>query len=189
MRYRVTIIFSVLLLAGVAALYLLGREQIQAQRRPTSGAASLDDRARLETVWLYYGSVASAALERERRTIASGPSLEERISACIDELARGSLEGRISVLPTNTRLRRAFLDPWGVAYLDFDGAIRRGRLPGDGEEWLAVGAVVRTVCDNFPEVSAIRFMIDGDVITTLGGYIDLEEPISAEQFPDQALSR
>ena len=62
-------------------------------------------------------------------------------------------------------MRRAFIDPWGLAYLDFDRSVLGTRPLGDGEEWLVVASLVRTVCDNFPEVREVRFMIDGQVVS------------------------
>jgi hypothetical protein len=77
-----------------------------------------------------------------------------------------------------------FLDTWGVAYLDFTRDLLGRRPPDDGEEWLVVASIVRTMCDNFSEVRAVRVLIDGEMVVSLGGYMDLEEPLRAEEFVD-----
>ncbi|MEZ4650701.1 MAG: GerMN domain-containing protein [Candidatus Eisenbacteria bacterium] len=144
---------------------------------------------RSDYVTLYFGDTAQIGLRPELRTIGAGESLESRMQACVRELAAGSLEGWLPVLPPKTRLRGAFLDTWGVAYLDFTRDLLGRRAPDDGEEWLVVAAIVRTMCDNFSEIRAVRVLIDGEMVVSLGGYMDLEEPLRAEEFQDAVSGR
>jgi hypothetical protein len=87
------------------------------------------------------------------------------------------------VLPPDTRLLRGFADPTGTVWLDFNRALRGSFRPGDGEEWLAIASVVRSLCDNFPEVGGVRFLVEGEALSTLGGYLDLDRPLGAADFP------
>ena len=176
-------IIGALVLIGVGILYGLGREHVDESAPPrlTSGVATVGEP--VERLYLYFGDPAHVGLVREPRVIPSGSSLEERISNCVRELAAGSLRDNLSVVPPATQLRRAYLDSWGIAYLDFTRDLLGRRTPGDGEEWLAVASIVRSVCDNFPEVREVRFLIDGQMVVSLAGYMDLEEPLRAEDFP------
>ena len=143
-----------------------------------------NESVRLETVVLCFGDPERIALRRETRTLVTGFTMDDRLGACVRELAAGSLTGGLPSLPPGTALRHAFVDPWGLAYLDFNRRLLGARVSGDGEEWLAVASIVRSVCDNFPEIREVRFMVDGEVVTSLGGVIDCEEPLRAEDFPD-----
>ena len=180
---RILMLLGGLLLVTVAVLYFLGRGRVGESQRVAVHPPSAGGEARLQSVRLYFGDPAGLALRAEDRVITEGTNLTENLRACIRELARGSLSGGAPALAEGTRLVRAFVDPWGLAYLEFDRSILGTRSLGDGEEWLAVAAIVRTVCDNFPEVREVRFMVDGQVVTSLGGSVDLEEPLRAEDFP------
>lgn len=173
----------VLLVAAAVALFLMGRTKVEEFAGGGTRAPGLREDAPLRTIRLYFADPERFALRTESRTVAVGGTVEERLSACIDEMARGSLTGAAPVLPGGTRLQRIFLDPWGLAFLDFSRELLEVVDTGEGTEWLAVAAVVRTLGENFPEIREIRFMVDGHVVTSLGGYVDLEEPLSPEDFP------
>ena len=186
MNSRANWIFGILgtvVLIGVGILYGLGRKHVDESEPPqlTVGGAAVGEP--VERLLLYFGNPEHVGLVREPRVIASGLTLEERIANCVRELATGSLRENLPVVPPETRLRRAYLDPWGVAYLDFTRDLLGRRTPGDGEEWLAVASIVRSVCDNFPEVREVRFLIEGQMVVSLAGYMDLEEPLRSEDFP------
>jgi hypothetical protein len=182
MARRLLILLSLVLIVVVAILYGVGRSRVEETPLPVLPRPAREE-AQLECVRLYFGDPGGVALRPEDRIIVAGPGLNDRLRACVRELAAGSLTGGTPVLPAGTRLKQAFLDPWGLAYLDFDRAILGERIASDGEEWLAVASLVRTVCENFPEVREVRFMIDGLVVTSLSGYIDLEQPLRPEDFP------
>jgi hypothetical protein len=179
---RILILVSLVMIVVVAVLYSLGRSRVE-EAPPPVPIRSSPEEARLQCARLYFGDPGGPGLRPEDRILVAGPRLDDRLRACVRELAAGSLTGSIPVLPAGTRLKGVFLDPWGLAYLDFDRAILGGRVASDEEEWLAVASLVRTICDNFPEVREVRFMIDGLVVTSLSGYIDLEQPLRPEDFP------
>lgn len=180
MAQRVFFVIGVLLLAVVGVLYFLGRGRIETSTaRPR--ARALEATSRIESQRLFFGDPKKIGFVEERRAVASGQNLETRARALVRELARGPLEGGLPVLPPETRLSHAFLDRWGVAYLDFEPSITATKQL-DGREWLMVGSLVRSVCANFPEVRAVRFMIDGEIVSSLSGYIDLDEPLTASDF-------
>lgn len=189
MARRLLIILPILVLAAAAVLYFLGRGRIEDRAGLVPRPSGLLEDPRLESVQLFFADPAGYRLITEERVIVSGRDMTERLRICIRELASGPLAGGAPVLPSQTRLNEAFVDPWGLAYLDFNRALLGSRRPGEGEEWLAVASIVHTVTANLPEIRRIRFMIDGEVITSLSGYIDLEEPVGAEQFPPGAALR
>lgn len=175
---------TALTLIGVGILFWLGREEVAEQvEAPLLSAEPLVGGEASRWVAVYFGRPDRVGLAREDRIVVVGETLVDRVGACVTELARGSLDGNVDVLPPKTRLRHAYLDPWGTAYLDFTSDILGTRAPGDAEEWLAVAAIVHTVCGNFPEVREVRFLVDGQLVVSLAGYVDLEDPVRAEDFP------
>ncbi|MCC7142001.1 MAG: GerMN domain-containing protein [Candidatus Eisenbacteria bacterium] len=177
---RIFFILGALLLVLVGALYFLGRGRIEssaAKPRPRV----LERTTQIETLTLYFGDSKRIGFVSEARSSATGSNLEARARAVIRELAQGPLESGLPVLPAEARLEHAFLDRWGIAYLDFDRGILSERKL-DGQEWLMVGSIVRSICVNFPEVRAVRFMVAGEMVTSLSGYVDLEEPLTAADF-------
>jgi hypothetical protein len=172
----------VLILVGAGLLILLGRKEVGGSGRTAVGFGAGAD-VQLITARLYFGDPTGSGLTREDRVILVGRSLEDRIRDGLSELAAGPTAGGLASVPAQMKLRRLFLDPWGLVYLDFDRGLLGRTAPGDYEEWLAVAAIVRTVCDNFPEVREVRFMIQGQVVTSLNGYVDLEEPLDSGDFP------
>jgi hypothetical protein len=177
-RFLIVLAVVVVVVAGV--LILLGRGRVPDRDivpRPFASAGEVT----LQTLHLYFGDAAGGGLVREDRSAVMPATLAARLSVCVRELAEGSHAGHAPVLTAGAGLTRAFVDPWGLAYLDFDPASFAAF--GDREEWLAIGSIVRTVCDNFAEVREVRFMVGGQVVTSLGGYIDLEEPLGPELFP------
>jgi len=189
MARRLLIILPILILAGAAVLYILGRGRIEERPRLVPMSSGLIEDPRLESVQLFFGDPAGFRLVSEERIVVSGRDMTERLRICIRELASGPLAMGVPVIPSQTRLNEAFVDPWGLAYLDFNRALLGHRRPVGGEEWLAVASLVHTVTANFPAIRRIRFMIEGEVITSLAGYIDLEEPVGAEEFPPGAALR
>lgn len=184
MRQRILLLFAGALLLGLAVLLYVGRSSLDPGRGETKRPTFVNEETRLASVHLYFGDPLRVGFRVETRVTASGSTFDERAAACVRELAGGSLEGAWPVLPERTRLHHAYVDRWGVAYLDLDRAILAVR--GDGREWLAVGALVQTICANFPEVRALRFMVDGNLVSTFKGTIDLEEPLAPEDFASPA---
>jgi spore germination protein GerM len=178
---RALLVLGGLLLVVTAILYVLGRGRVEVA--PTAVPPGMGEESRLDSVVLYFGDPDRVGLRPEERAVISGPSVNQRLAAVMQELARGSYSGGLPVIPADTRLRNAFIDPWGIAYLDFQRTLLGPRAQGDTGEWMAVASIVHTVCANFGEVSRIRFMIDGQSVTSLFGYIDLEEPLDRGDFP------
>ncbi len=189
MTRRLLIVLPILVLAAATLLFFLGRSRIEDRASLVPGPSGLLEDPRLESVRLFFGDPLSYRMLTEERVVASGRDMTERLRICVRELASGPLIAGAPVLPSQTRLNEAFVDPWGLAYLDFNRAFLGQRRARPAEEWLVIASIVHTVTGNFPEIRRIRFMIDGQVITSLAGYIDLEEPVGPEQFPLDAALR
>jgi spore germination protein GerM len=108
----------------------------------------------------------------EVRTI--GPTAEPE-KAALRELIKGpETEGLKPVLPPKTTIRSLEIDN-GPAVVDLSQeAVRIDR--GSWGEALVVWSVVNTLT-KFPEVEAVRILIEGQPAETLAGHFDLSRPL------------
>jgi germination protein M len=116
-------------------------------------------------------------LEAEERDIPkpSGPSAY--LKALFTELAHGPTRaGLVAVLPSKISLRGAYLLTEGLAVLDL--AVDSGLSFGGSEELAIVAAVVNTVLQNVADTNRVRLLINGEPAETLGGHVDLTQPLS-----------
>ena len=106
------------------------------------------------------------------RTI--GPTAEPE-KAALRELIKGpETEGLKPVLPPKTTIRSLEIDN-GLAVVDLSQeAVRIDR--GSWGEALVVWSVVNTLT-KFPEVEAVRILIEGQPAETLAGHFDLSRPL------------
>ena len=84
-------------------------------------------------------------------------------------------ENLTTIFPRNANIRSVTVEG-GLATVDLDGSIVKNMVGGStGEEFL-VGSIVDTLT-NFPEVTQVKFLVDGKEIETLSGHMDLSTPL------------
>lgn len=136
------------------------------------------------TVEIYFPSAERDGLVGEFREIfdTSGPS--DRVKQIVADLISGPEDrSALRALPPATRLRQAYVLGNGVAYLDFSAALKEGIGGGSMEEILAVYAIVNSIVANVPEVRKVGILVNGRVLATLNGHLDLRRPLP----PDYSL--
>ncbi|HHW12573.1 MAG TPA: GerMN domain-containing protein [Firmicutes bacterium] len=108
----------------------------------------------------------------EVRTIS--PTAEPEMAA-LRELIKGPVtEGLQPVLPAKTAVRHLEIEN-GLAVVDLSReAVRIDR--GSWGEALVVWSLVNTLT-KFPEVEAVRILIEGQPVETLAGHFDLSRPL------------
>lgn len=85
----------------------------------------------------------------------------------------GTPQATVQPVLREIKLRAFYMDSSGTAYVDLMPA-REGTLQASAwDEILAVYAVVNTLMDNFEEIKAVRFLLNGREAQTLAGHIDL----------------
>ena len=118
------------------------------------------------------------AREVERQELG----LHHEIRQAIRELIKGpdDKEGDlIRTIPMNTELRGLYLDERsGTAYLDFSEELRHDHPGGSWAEALTVYSIVNTLTYNFPLVRRIKLLINGQMMETLAGHLDLDRVFS-----------
>ncbi len=80
-----------------------------------------------------------------------------------------------SLVPEGTKVLGFKVDKDGTAYADFSKEIvKRGE--GSYNEFMLTGSIVNTLTE-FSEIKRVQILVDGKKVTSIGGYMDLEEPL------------
>ena len=79
--------------------------------------------------------------------------------------------------PYNSHLNRCFLSTSGVAYVDISGNLRKTFRGSVMDEYLLVMGLLKSLKANISGIKSVRILIDGMEIESLGGHIDLTNPI------------
>ncbi len=85
-----------------------------------------------------------------------------------------------SVIPPGTTLRAFFISERGEAYVDLSGEAASAHPGGAVNELLTVQAIVHAVTDNLSAVQRVQILVDGQVIDTLAGHLDLRRPLARD---------
>ncbi len=132
---------------------------------------------------LWFVTREGEALVSEPREVIQQAGLHDRVATLLEELVRGPTGAGLTLLPAGTTLRHAYLDDRGLLTLDLSGAFRTGFRGGAGAEELAVGALVRTLGDNLPEVKRVTIVCEGVPLASLGGHLPLDRPLELADWP------
>lgn len=82
------------------------------------------------------------------------------------------------VMPVSAKLISLKIED-GVAYANFNTNLRRFG-GGSANELLLVAEIVNTLTE-FPEIRAVQILIEGKKVETLGGHLDISEPLSRSE--------
>jgi len=134
---------------------------------------------RSHTVELYFPARLGNGLVGEYSEIYETAAPGDRIKQIVTELVSGPTnnEEALPALPSGTRLRQVYVLDDGTAYLDFTADLREGISGGSMEELLTVYAIVDSVVQNVAEVKRVGILIEGQVVETLNGHMDLRRPL------------
>jgi spore germination protein GerM len=80
-----------------------------------------------------------------------------------------------SPLPPETHAVSVTLRDNGVAWADFNDALVSNFPGGSLPESLLINSVLKTLAQ-FPGVRAVQFTVDGKIIESIGGHMDVSEP-------------
>jgi spore germination protein GerM len=113
----------------------------------------------------------------ERRILAQ-TRLENQLKQAIDQLTIAPNPSQALLLwPANTYLRELYLLADGTVVVDFDSGFLRQTAAGATRETLMVISLVHTLLESFPEFQQVAFLVDGRVVESLLGHVDVERPL------------
>jgi germination protein M len=139
-------------------------------------APALDSSQTTRTVTLYFGSRDARGLVPESREIRAREDAVGDLRGLIEALTSGPREDGVPTLPSAARLLGAYISD-GTAYLDFSREIVDTATGSTAGEYIMIASVVNTVCSNFTGLDAVRILIEGEEVDTLGGHILISRPL------------
>ncbi|MGS0763923.1 GerMN domain-containing protein [Syntrophomonas curvata] len=144
-------------------------EQSKLQKNPETAGRDLIE------VKLYFIGADGKSLVVEERNIARTESLARNT---LKELVKGPAKAEnLPVIPEGTRLRDINLKPDGLCIVDLSSEARH---TGSAEqEKLMVYAVANTL-GQFATVKNISFMIDGQNVETIAGFVDVSSSVKPD---------
>jgi germination protein M len=170
------LIVLVLLVVAVAA-YWVYRSRITEPLAPEETAET----KQVRVVTIYFGSPDGESLVAEQRTIASSERLTDNLRNLIESLISGPRQGGTETLPASVRLRGVFVHD-NTAVIDFSQELIEDFSGGTTAEYMLISSLVQTVCANFPRVEAVRILVEGEEIESIGGHLSTAEPLRPRQW-------
>ena len=125
---------------------------------------------------LYFSDDQAEKLVRETRTI---PATDTVASAAVRELIAGPKKGGEPTIPSGTRLLSVTIEE-GVASVNFSKELVDNHPGGSAGEKLTVYSVVNTLTE-FNTIQEVRFLVEGAVVDTIAGHMDLSEPVGRDE--------
>jgi len=134
-------------------------------------------------VRLFLVHAGNGALVEQVREIPRRAKWAEDLQVVLRELAKAG-EGELrSPLPQGFEVRQAFLDAFGILYLDGGKAVHALASGPTGSD-LPISAIVLTLTSTFGEIKRVQFLSEGQELAAMAGGVDLRRPISP-RFPGE----
>ena len=126
-------------------------------------------------VFLYFPDSMENNLLLEKREVVSHSDPVVLAKEIVRELFYGSLKGLPGLLPVDTKINDFYIRSGGTAVIDFSSDILKHPL-GTHNESLAVLSLVNSLTE-LPDITSVQILIDGKIIPTLFGSVDISHPI------------
>ncbi|HET9888175.1 MAG TPA: GerMN domain-containing protein, partial [bacterium] len=168
----------VALLGGLAALGAIAFGLELALRREEPPGVIPPERSDVagRTVEIMFPGVTEGWV-REEREILAADRREIMIRRLVEELVKGPSSKASAVFPPSTQVRDVFWDSEGELTVIFSEDLRSGHPGGSRAETATIESLLGSVELNFPEVQRLRILIEGEVVASLAGHVDLSGPL------------
>jgi len=177
---HLAIVAAIAVVIVVLIVFLRGREP-KSTLGPPERVIEVSEGSRAVT--LYFADRDNEELVPETRLVAIGKDYVEQVAQVVRALLEGPEGDGISTIAEGTKLLDAFYDSEAsTLYLDFSSEIVAGHPGGSSAEYYTIAAVMRSVSDNFPEVQAVQFLVEGLQVGTIGGHIDAYKPFYVQDW-------
>jgi len=125
-------------------------------------------------IQLYFADSQGKKLVMEERDIAKAEGIARRT---MEELLKGPANVEsVQVIPDGTRLLDINVKPDGLCIVDLSSEARG--VMNEEQEKLMIYAVANTL-SQFPTIKEVSFMIDGQKVDQIAGYMNLSSPVEA----------
>jgi spore germination protein GerM len=117
-----------------------------------------------------------ARLVKQQVTVALPPASSERGQEILKTLlARCQAQGSSHPIDAAAAINGVYLTDSGLAVVDANAAFAEGHRSGILVEELTLASVTETLAANLPNITRVKFLIDGKERTTLAGHADLSD--------------
>lgn len=141
---------------------------------PAKNKANKSEGEKSLQVTLYFADSSGNKLIVEERHIAKVEGIARRT---MEELLKGPANVEsVQVFPDGTRLLDINIKPDGLCIVDLSSEAR-GVINKEQERLMVYG--IANTLSQFPSVKEISFMIGGEKVNRIGGYMDLSSPLQA----------
>jgi spore germination protein GerM len=131
-------------------------------------------------VRLYFEAPDRDGLLPEEREVAFSADLAEQLRTVVEELVKGPTTELLATLPPGTRVQEVFVQARGVACVSLSAEASTGLPGGSKAELLTVYSIVNSIVTNFPAVRRVQLVVNDQVVSSLGGHVDLSRPLPAD---------
>lgn len=156
-------------------------EEVENIKREVNNIKSDLEEATLEeelTLYFLETTDTDFYLRAEKRSV---PKDDLTPTRAIEELIQGPTAGSDlkPVLPEGTQLLGLEVKN-GTAEVNFNNAFMRNMNVGSQLEDVILSAVVNTLTE-FPEIEQVQFLIEGEVVESIGGHIETSKPLARNE--------
>ncbi|MDD2586081.1 MAG: GerMN domain-containing protein [Syntrophomonadaceae bacterium] len=121
---------------------------------------------------LYFAGPNGGSLVMEKRTVEKVEGIARKT---IEELIAGpQTPENLAVVPEGTRLLDINVKPDGLCIVNLSSEARK--LDNEHQEKIMIYSVVNTL-GQFPTVQNVSFMVDGEPVDQIAGYVDVSAPV------------
>ena len=132
---------------------------------------------------LFFPEARSGELRAEARRFVVEDGTSGLMKSALAELARGPIDGDLmAAFREGFSVRGVYSQEDGTLFVDLGAGAQNVFGAGLSEETAAIGSIANTLFYNFPHVTRVRLLIDGEPVGSLGGHIDLSGFIYPEEW-------
>ena len=179
---RKTLLFIAFIVSAAILGALLFRKYEKSRLAPSPPSPTGEAGAIFVT--LFFADPSGNGLRREVREIDACDGPAQCSEEVIDELLNGPIGELAPTLPASFSVRSVQMEG-ATAEIDLERGSAEGLPEGSSAEMTAVYSIVDSLAFNFPQVQKVKFLVEGEVVPTLKGHLDLRSPL----VPDYGLEK
>jgi hypothetical protein len=149
---------------------LLGAASVLRARGPIARTTAAEPPPQRRLHLVLPGAQDGAAREREV-DVPRRPLLRSEVQGAVAALQREA------ALPAGLEVRHAFLDAFGILYVDFGAGFGEWLAANPAEAARGLQAAVATLATSFEGVSRVQFLAEGQAVRGTAGGLELERPV------------
>jgi hypothetical protein len=171
---------AAVLVAGLVGLLVFGPRWLATVPDAAPPISTPAAEARKISARLFYVDEQGTGLQGVEQEVLFGDGTAEQARRIVEAQIAPAPEGRVSAIPTGTKLRTLFFTKAGEIYVDLSADVQTNHPGGTTNETLTVYALVSALTSNLPAVTSVQILVDGKEVDTLAGHLDLRRPIEQD---------